>query len=301
MFFAFRVMVGIGMVMIAAGLAGAWLWWRGRVFTSRGYLYVAGLLWPLGFIAILAGWTVTETGRQPWLVNGLLRTADAVSPVAFGAVATSFALIVVTYLGRVLDRGPLRAQADPQRTGAGNDVACRGCRESPALRRAAGGARCAQRRAGDLANTNGAHMLGLDFSLPVVWAAIIGVATALYVVLDGFDLGVGILFPLFPEERDRDQMMNSVAPFWDGNETWLVLGGGGLWVAFPKAFAVIMPAVYLPVIVLLLALIFRGVAFEFRWVAKPHHGKWDIAFAVGSLVAAFAQGCVLGGILQGSR
>jgi cytochrome bd ubiquinol oxidase subunit II len=141
-------------------------------------------------------------------------------------------------------------------------------------------------------------MHGLDISLPVVWAAIIGVATALYVVLDGFDLGVGILFPFFPEERDRDQMMNSVAPFWDGNETWLVLGGGGLWVAFPKAFAVIMPAVYLPVIVLLLALIFRGVAFEFRWVAKPHHRKWDIAFAVGSLVAAFAQGCVLGGILQ---
>ncbi len=141
-------------------------------------------------------------------------------------------------------------------------------------------------------------MGGLDFSLPVVWAAIIGIATALYVVLDGFDLGVGILFPYFPEERDRDQMMNSVAPFWDGNETWLVLGGGGLWVAFPKAFAVIMPAVYLPVIVLLLALIFRGVAFEFRWVAKPDQRKWDIAFAGGSIVAAFAQGCVLGGILQ---
>jgi cytochrome d ubiquinol oxidase subunit II len=142
-------------------------------------------------------------------------------------------------------------------------------------------------------------MTELDFSLPVIWALIIGTAVALYVVLDGFDLGIGILFPLFPRERDRDQMMNTVAPFWDGNETWLVLGGGGLWIAFPKAFAIIMPALYLPMIVLLLALIFRGVAFEFRWVAKPHHRWWDVAFTAGSTVAAFAQGLVLGGLLQG--
>ena len=94
-------------------------------------------------------------------------------------------------------------------------------------------------------------------------------------------------------------MMNSVAPFWDGNETWLVLGGGGLLVAFPQAYAVIMPALYLPVIIMLLALIFRGVAFEFRWIAKPRHRKWDIAFAAGSIVAAFIQGVVLGGLMQG--
>jgi cytochrome d ubiquinol oxidase subunit II len=144
-------------------------------------------------------------------------------------------------------------------------------------------------------------LTGIDFSLPVIWALLIGTAVALYVVLDGFDLGLGILFPLFKPERERDQMMNSVAPFWDGNETWLVLGGGGLWVAFPKAYAVIMPALYLPVIAMLLALIFRGVAFEFRWVAKPHHRKWDIAFAAGSITAAFCQGLVLGGLLQGIR
>jgi len=142
-------------------------------------------------------------------------------------------------------------------------------------------------------------MTELDFSLPVVWAAIIGVAVALYVVLDGFDLGIGVLFPLFPREADRDQMMNSVAPFWDGNETWLVLGGGALWIAFPAAFAIIMPALYVPIIVMLLALIFRGVAFEFRWVAKPHHRFCDIAFAGGSIVATFSQGLVLGGYLQG--
>jgi cytochrome d ubiquinol oxidase subunit II len=141
----------------------------------------------------------------------------------------------------------------------------------------------------------------LGYTLPVVWALLIGVAVALYVVLDGFDLGIGILFPLYPREAHRDQMMNSVAPFWDGNETWLVLGGGGLWVAFPVAYSIIMPALYLPVIVMLLALVFRGVAFEFRWVAKPDHRAWDVAFAGGSTVAAFAQGVVLGGLLQGPR
>ena len=134
--------------------------------------------------------------------------------------------------------------------------------------------------------------------LPVLLALVLGFTVVMYVVLDGFDLGIGMLFPFYPEEADRDLVMNSVAPFWDGNETWLVLGGVTLWAAFPKAFGIILPAVYLPVIVLLLALIFRGVAFEFRWVAKPHHRKWDIAFAAGSTLAAFAQGLVLGGILE---
>jgi len=146
---------------------------------------------------------------------------------------------------------------------------------------------------------NPIEALPLDYMLPVIWALIIGTAVALYVVLDGFDLGVAILFPFLREESERDQAMNSVAPFWDGNETWLVLGGGGLWVAFPKAFAVIMPAVYVPIIVMLLALVFRGVAFEFRWVAKPHHRVWDAAFSWGSTLAAFCQGLVLGGLLQG--
>jgi len=135
--------------------------------------------------------------------------------------------------------------------------------------------------------------------LPVIWSGLIAAAVGLYVVLDGFDLGVGILFPFARSETDRDTMMNSVAPFWDGNETWLVLGGGGLWVAFPRAYAVIMPAFYLPVIVMLLALIFRGVSFEFRFVAKPRHFFWDVAFAGGSILAAFSQGVVLGGFIQG--
>jgi cytochrome bd ubiquinol oxidase subunit II len=134
--------------------------------------------------------------------------------------------------------------------------------------------------------------------LPVLLALLLGFTVVMYVVLDGFDLGIGILFPFYPQEHDRDLVMNSVAPFWDGNETWLVLGGVTLWAAFPKAFGIIMPAVYIPVIVLLLALIFRGVAFEFRWVAKPRQRKWDIAFAAGSTLAAFAQGLVLAAILE---
>src|SRR5262247_953998 len=114
----------------------------------------------------------------------------------------------------------------------------------------------------------------MESYLPVIWAAIIGCAVAMYVILDGFDLGIGILFPYASSERERNQMMNSIAPFWDGNETWLVLGGAGMFVAFPKAYAVIMPAFYLPVIFMLLALVLRGVAFEFR-VVSGNKGYWN--------------------------
>lgn len=141
----------------------------------------------------------------------------------------------------------------------------------------------------------------MEWYLPVIWAALIGTAVAMYVILDGFDLGVGIVFPYAKDERARDQMMGSVAPFWDGNETWLILGGGGLWVAFPRAYSVILPALYLPVIVMLLALVFRGVAFEFRSVARSSKYLWNIAFAGGSMVAAFCQGMILGGLIQGVK
>jgi cytochrome d ubiquinol oxidase subunit II len=141
----------------------------------------------------------------------------------------------------------------------------------------------------------------MEWYLPVIWAALLGTAVAMYVILDGFDLGTGILFPFAKTERERDQMMNSIAPFWDGNETWLVLGGGGLWVAFPQAYAVIMPALYLPVIVMLLGLIFRGVAFEFRWVALTSKKYWNFAFAAGSTLAAFCQGLILAGLLEGIK
>ena len=141
----------------------------------------------------------------------------------------------------------------------------------------------------------------MEWYLPVIWAGLIGAAVALYVILDGFDLGIGILFPYAKEDKEQDQMINSIAPFWDGNETWLVLGGGGLWVAFPRAYAVVMPALYLPVIVMLLALVFRGVAFEFRTVADTSKKYWTFAFAAGSTLAAFCQGLILGGLIQGIK
>lgn len=135
--------------------------------------------------------------------------------------------------------------------------------------------------------------------LTVIWAGIIGFAIIAYVVMDGFDLGIGILFPRLPVGPERDQAMNSIAPVWDGNETWLVLGGGGLLAAFPLAYAIILPALYAPLIAMLLGLVLRGVAFEFRWRDPAHRPVWDLAFTLGSTVAALAQGITLGALLQG--
>ena len=140
---------------------------------------------------------------------------------------------------------------------------------------------------------------GVSLDLTVIWAFVIAFAVLVYVVLDGFDLGLGMLFAVEPEGEDRDIMMNSVAPVWDGNETWLVLGGGGLFAAFPLAYALILPALYAPIMAMLLALIFRGVAFEFRWRTKRWRPVWDLAFIGGSAVAALSQGIALGGLLQG--
>lgn len=136
--------------------------------------------------------------------------------------------------------------------------------------------------------------------LPLIWGGIIVFAIFLYVLLDGFDIGIGILFPFAPEDTCRSKMMNSIAPFWDGNETWLVLGGGGLLAAFPLAYAILASALYLPIVFMLIALVFRGVAFEFRFKSGPKsRAIWDYSFHFGSLFAAFCQGIILGAIIQG--
>ncbi|GAA4027201.1 cytochrome d ubiquinol oxidase subunit II [Actimicrobium antarcticum] len=139
----------------------------------------------------------------------------------------------------------------------------------------------------------------MTLDLTIIWACIIVFAVFVYVVMDGFDLGIGILFPSFAVGHDRDTAMNSIAPLWDGNETWLVLGGGGLLAAFPLAYGLILSALYAPIIAMLLALIFRGVAFEFRWRDPAHRAFWDAAFTGGSFLAALSQGVVLGALLQG--
>ena len=137
-------------------------------------------------------------------------------------------------------------------------------------------------------------------TLSLIWAGIIALAVFGYVVMDGFDLGLGILFPWLAKGNDRNTAINTIAPVWDGNETWLVLGGGGLFAAFPLAYAIVMPAVYTPLIAMLVGLIFRGVAFEYR-ARTTRLWIWDSAFAFGSLLAAFSQGVILGAILQGVK
>lgn len=139
----------------------------------------------------------------------------------------------------------------------------------------------------------------MTFDLTTIWAAIIALAIAAYVVMDGFDLGIGLVYPALKPGAQRDQAMNAVAPVWDGNETWLVLGGGGLLAAFPLAYSVILPALYAPIIAMLLGLVFRGVAFEFRWRDPAHKRFWDVSFFFGALVTTMAQGIVLGAVLQG--
>ncbi len=139
----------------------------------------------------------------------------------------------------------------------------------------------------------------VNVDLTTVWAFIIAFAVLMYVVMDGFDLGIGILFPTLAKGDERSLATNAIAPVWDGNETWLVLGGGGLLAAFPLAYAIILPATYPLIIAMLLGLVFRGVAFEFRWRDPRHEGIWDFAFFAGSLIAALSQGMILGAILQG--
>ncbi len=139
----------------------------------------------------------------------------------------------------------------------------------------------------------------MEYWLPVVWFGVIGFGVLMYVLLDGFVLGLGVLAPFAEDEDQLDHMMTTAAPIWDGNETWLVLGGAGLMAAFPKAYAVVLSSLYLPVLLMLIALIFRGVAFEFRFKATRSKPFWGAAFALGSMLAAFAQGVILGALVEG--
>ena len=291
-FFAFRIMVGIGLIMLAVVIVGNLLRRGGRLYRSTVFLRACEWAAPLGFIAVLAGWTTTEVGRQPWTVYGLLRTADSVSPSLTGLdVALSFGGYIVSLShhvpgGRAVDgkdRAP-RCGGDHNR-GAG--------RRRPS--RFAGDRIAGRTRRGR------AVMMPFTLDLVPIWTFILGVGVFLYVLLDGFDLGVGILFGFAPDTRSRNLIMNSIAPIWDGNETWLILGSVGLMAAFPLAFAIIIPAVYFPIAIMLLALVFRGVAFEFRYRDVEHKSFWDHGFSWGSVIATFAQGIVLGAFIQGFK
>ena len=245
---------------------------------------------PSGFIAVIAGWITTEVGRQPFTIYGL-HAHGRVGLTAGGARGRRLA-------GRLrhrLFRGVRHGQLVPAEAHVTRAAAAR------ARARERAGA-CRRHHAGAGASTaapaRSPPWLTARCSR-IVWAAILAFAVFMYVVMDGFDLGIGVLFPVFGVGKERDTAMNSIAPVWDGNETWLVLGGGGLLAAFPLAYSVIMSALYAPLIAMLLALVFRGVAFEFRWRDPAHRAFWDLAFTGGSFVAAFMQGIMLGALLQG--
>ena len=138
----------------------------------------------------------------------------------------------------------------------------------------------------------------LTAALPTIWAGLLAFAILVYVILDGYDLGVGVLFATTRDEQFRAEMMDAIAPFWDGNETWLILVGAGLFGAFPMVYAIFLPAFYLPVALLLIGLIFRGVAFEFRYRTVGMRWVWDLGFGVGSTVVAFVQGAAIGTMVQ---
>ncbi len=141
---------------------------------------------------------------------------------------------------------------------------------------------------------------GEFIDLPLIWSGLLVIGTLVYTLLDGFDLGIGILSPYAKSDKERNTMINSIAPFWDGNETWIVLAGGGLLAAFPLAYSIVMTALYIPIFIMLFALIFRGVAFEFRIKApESHKPRWTYAFHLGSITAALFQGIILGACVQG--
>ena len=261
----------------------------GKLYDWRWMKRFAVLMGPSGFIAVLAGWITTEVGRQPFTIYGLMRTAESASPLAAPAVGASLVAFVIVYFAvfgmgtwyllKLMSRAPQPHEPEP----ANAPAHAAGITPAPALTAGAG-------PEAPMADTT---------LLTLIWAAILAFAVFMYVVMDGFDLGIGVLFPAFGVGKERDTAMNSIAPVWDGNETWLVLGGGGLLAAFPLAYSIIMSALYAPLIAMLLALVFRGVAFEFRWRDPGHRAFWDLAFTGGSFVAAFTQGIMLGALLQG--
>ena len=275
-FWSFRVMLGMGVLMLLVS------WWTAFQLHARPASRASVMLLVLsamtfsGWVATLAGWYVTEIGRQPWIIYGLVRSADVVADHASATLTGTllgylglYVFLLVSYIQalRYLASKPAqslsllpdyRAQSRPQ----------------------------------------GKSQLMAEF-LPVFFVMAMGLALLLYVILDGFDLGVGLLLPL-ATDAEKDIMIASIGPFWDANETWIVLGIGILLIAFPKAHGIILTALYIPVTIMLFGLILRGVAFDFRVKAGDARKQlWNRAFFFGSLIASMAQGWMLGAYITG--
>ena len=290
-FFGFRIMVGIAVLMLAMVVASLWLRWRSELFD-------AGLV-PQVVHACLSSGLHRGDGRlgddrsRPPAVDGLRAPAHSrfrlSLPHGAGREHLAHRLwprVPCHVLGGLRLDGQARADSAPP-TPRGEPEAIEGGRPGLPV----------QALPSDRRGAAAVTQPVLDF-VPI-WTLVLGLGVFLYVLLDGFDLGVGILYGFAPDRDARNRVMNSIAPIWDGNETWLVLGGIALLAAFPLAFAIILPAVYFPILVMLLALIFRGVAFEFRYRDAEHRTFWDHAFNYGSVIGAFAQGIVLGAFIQG--
>ena len=283
-------MVGIAVIMLALVVASLWQRWRGELFDAGWFLWCCTLASPLGFVAVLAGWATTEVGRQPWTVYGLLRTANSVSPSLTGFdVAVSLAGYCVVYLvmfpaglalmNKIVQLGPAEEATHPSRSKAAG-LSSRSRRSHRPKRDSDDDSARYRSRA----HMDAPSLASASFSM-YSWTASIWAS--------------GILYRFAADRNSRNLVMNSIAPIWDGNETWLVLGGLALMGAFPLAFAIIIPAVYFPIAIMLLALCFRGVAFEFRYRDAQHRTFWDHAFNYGFIIGAFAQGVVLGAFIQG--
>ena len=295
-------MVGLGFLMLLLGLWGAWARWRKQLYQSKIFLRFAVLMGPAGLIAILAGWMTTEIGRQPWVVYGVMRTKDAVSNHSALELSVTLIVFIVMYaavfgtgISYMLQAGGERPRSRRTSIRLSRNRTKRAT-GAPSVR----GPR--PHRSGDRVAGQREEITAMGIDLPVIWAVIIAFGLMMYVVMDGFDLGIGILFPFIRDRGDRDTMVNTVAPVWDGNETWLVLGGAALMAAFPLAYSVLLSALYLPLFFMLAGLIWRGVAFEFRFKAdEAHRPFWDKAFAWGSYIATFSQGVALGAFINGFK
>ncbi len=289
---SFHLMVGLGVVMMLLMLFGAFFWWRRSLETKRWWLRLAVLAIPLPIIAVELGWMTAEVGRQPWIVQGLMMTTKGVSPgVSATDVGISLIAILVVYallfflwiyaLVKEIGRGPELAPSAP--VVAAPVVAP--LRSWPPRRRPD-----EQREAADMP------------SLQTVWFVLIGLLLVGYAVLDGFDLGAGIVH-LFVARNDEERrsVLNAIGPVWDGNEVWLITGGGALFAAFPLVYATVFSGFYLAVMLLLGALILRAVSIEFR--SKETNGlwrrSWDAGFALGSALAALLFGVALGNVVRG--
>jgi cytochrome bd ubiquinol oxidase subunit II len=297
-FQTYHGMVAIGFALIGLSLLGVFLWWRGLLFAEVGW--VRRYVLPLMVFSVLGpqlanqlGWFSAEVGRQPWIVYGLLRTSDALSKVVKAdAVLTSLILFTIIYvllfilfiflLNEKIQHGP----EHEEHPGEAASV--------HAPRNFEGTARMNFFFAQTLAG-------GSYPSLNEIWFVLVGVLFTGYVMLDGFDLGVGALQLFTKTDEERRLMLNAIGPVWDGNEVWLVTGGGALFAAFPEVYATVFSGFYLAFVLLLFSLIFRAVAIEFR-SKRPEawwRQTWDVLFSLGSVLSSFLIGVAIGNIVWG--